>query len=71
MYAWQRLDRHTQSVGPPISIGGYALGTLALLLGLQATFRFNLVSPQGGMVFADILAIVVLKMLLAIGQQAV
>lgn len=55
----------------PITIAGYLLGALALLLGLQGIFRFSLVPLQGTLLLAGVLAIIVLKVLLALGYRAI
>jgi hypothetical protein len=54
----------------PISIAGYLLGALALLLGLQGIFGFTLVPLHGWLLLGGILAIIVLKMVLAFGYRA-
>jgi hypothetical protein len=53
----------------PISIAGYLLGAVALLLGLQGIFRFTLVPLHGWLLLGGILAIIVLKMVLALGYR--
>jgi hypothetical protein len=53
----------------PVTIAGYLLGGLALLLGLQGIFRFSIIPLQGAVLLAGILAIIVLKMLLALAYR--
>jgi hypothetical protein len=53
-----------------VTIAGYVLGALALLLGLQGIFRFSVIPLEGVVLLAGILAIMVLKMLLALAYRA-
>ena len=53
----------------PISIAGYLLGALALLLGLQGIFRFTLVPLHGWLLLGGIVGIIVLKMVLALAYR--
>jgi hypothetical protein len=55
----------------PISIAGYLLGALALLLSLQGIFRFSIVPLQGALLLGGILLIIVAKMALALAYRAV
>lgn len=55
--------------GNPISIAGYVLGALALLLGLQGIFRFTLVPLHGWLLLGGIVGIIVLKMVLALAYR--
>lgn len=57
--------------GHPVTIGGYLLGALALLLSLQGIFRFQLIPLQGGLLLAGILAIILVKVLLALTYRAI
>ena len=54
----------------PVTIAGYLLGALALLLSLQGIFRFSLIPLQGALLLGGILAIVIIKMLLALTYRA-
>lgn len=54
----------------PVTIAGYLLGALALLLSLQGIFRFNVVPLQGALLLGGILAIIVIKMLLGLTYKA-
>ena len=53
----------------PVTIAGYLLGALALLLSLQGIFRFHVVPLQGALLTGGILAIIVVKMLLALAYR--
>ncbi len=50
----------------PVTIAGYLLGALALLLGLQGVFRFRIVPLDGWLLLAGILGIILVKVLLAL-----
>lgn len=53
----------------PVTIAGYLLGALALLLSLQGIFRFSVVPLQGALLLGGILAIIVIKMALALAYR--
>lgn len=54
----------------PISIAGYLLGALALLLSLQGILRFSLVPLQGALLLGGILGIIVVKILLGLAYRS-
>jgi hypothetical protein len=54
----------------PVTIAGYLLGALALLLSLQGIFRFSIVPLQGALLLGGILAIIVIKILLGLTYRA-
>lgn len=53
----------------PVTIAGYLLGVLALLLGLQGIFRFRIVPLDGWLLLAGILGIILVKVLLALAYR--
>jgi hypothetical protein len=54
----------------PVTIAGYLLGALALLLSLQGIFRFSVVPLQGALLLGGILAVIIIKILLGLTYRA-